>query len=1036
MANYNPYAPFVIGNEWVPIRQENFQPDEITERGYIFRLDNSTVIVSGSHSLYAVPPAVSDNKLLLNAIYPEGTEDLTGPIMQLTIPVEFAYVTGAGVTSPNGGAIDLKTPTDNNYITMNNLSANNGFGMQFSAATYNSALSGKRILNMELLYVVNGDPVDLAFLQFGIARRTVAVASRFVYQQGAQGTPTGVPSNVVASVPFKDLNPFWNLSLWPSQTDEFFPWRNTEIQMLDDNATGGTQLIATVTWSGSSANISPIYFGYAALRVTYCEEQRVLYGSRLYPEQENDPGLKLHRFLDTSFAHGSTSLSPGRYTMTTTYRSLSNVSTAAAILGEDTTTPPTLYGVRQYYELPTLPALTVNTSKTVGDTFTKESSDNLPAILMYHAAATVTGSHAYSTQTPAPVYGSIYASQVVNGTFNSGSSATVQQVRFYARRFGPSSGNLRIRDTAGTTYAEITSAELDALPEIIDGWREVTLDFNQTLTVAVATEIFWESVSATASTRWEIIVAQGKPTEALFPWYTGVASYGTPLNGAATYIANYKEQLDSITAGDVWSDVTVLLATTPPAVTGFALSTCTLEVTGIGQGCEGVPECIPTHILGNGLSWNIGSVIDYFDRTQVDEWGSTTSGDDYTLFGSGGSVANSDWQVADGVGTMLVPAANATRTANLTDYLRQDVDASVSFLATAPIVSGAAIEPVSLLLRGTSTTVFNMAKVSVGTNSAFTLKLYNPAGSEIATQTLVEPIYEPDRWYRFKARIAGTWFAAKLWQVGEEEPSGWDITVTDSTTPVPGWVAVRAGIAASNLNAPLTFSYDDLCVIPAELTDGSVQIQRTDDVVGEWETIYAAGPCELPEFCDYEARVGMESTYRMRTVNFHGFNGAWTSEASILLASPGVSGVGDGNSTLIFTNNAAPDASLAYVMNWEGTPEESFAFPEAGFQQLRTQYGRDFFIAFRPNERGGEAFSRTILVQAAAITPESLADFKNLRNLAWADLPYICVRDELGNRWLANVAVPGGVVRRDRTLYFANIDIVEVTDTPAPYTGA
>jgi hypothetical protein len=44
---------------------------------------------------------------------------------------------------------------------------------------------------------------------------------------------------------------------------------------------------------------------------------------------------------------------------------------------------------------------------------------------------------------------------------------------------------------------------------------------------------------------------------------------------------------------------------------------------------------------------------------------------------------------------------------------------------------------------------------------------------------------------------------------------------------------------------------------------------------------------------------------------------------------------------------------------------------------------------------------------------------------------YICVRDEDGNRWFATVLVPGGRVLRDRRLYLAPIEIVEVTATPS-----
>ena len=91
-------------------------------------------------------------------------------------------------------------------------------------------------------------------------------------------------------------------------------------------------------------------------------------------------------------------------------------------------------------------------------------------------------------------------------------------------------------------------------------------------------------------------------------------------------------------------------------------------------------------------------------------------------------------------------------------------------------------------------------------------------------------------------------------------------------------------------------------------------------------------------------------------------------------------------------------------------------------------------VAMRPTERGGVQFSRTILVNNVAVPVPSLDEgFRSLRDLAWAQLPYVCVRDELGNRWFANVAVPSGRVRDRRTTYLGQVLITEVTATPAPY---
>ena len=213
-----------------------------------------------------------------------------------------------------------------------------------------------------------------------------------------------------------------------------------------------------------------------------------------------------------------------------------------------------------------------------------------------------------------------------------------------------------------------------------------------------------------------------------------------------------------------------------------------------------------------------------------------------------------------------------------------------------------------------------------------------------------------------------------------------------------------------------------------------VELQRTDEEDDDWFTIMRTENQILAVFNDYEARVDTVTQYRMRTVNALDFFGDWTTSPEVTIAAPGVVGAGNGNSVLIFTTNNVQDGSsnLAYVMTWERTPDEAMSFPEAGDVNLQKIYGRDYVTAFRPLERGGERFSRVLLVQNAAIPTGRLRDgFRSLRDLAWADVPYICVRNELGDRWFATVLVPSGNIRRNRRLLLAQIEVVETNDVPS-----
>ena len=181
------------------------------------------------------------------------------------------------------------------------------------------------------------------------------------------------------------------------------------------------------------------------------------------------------------------------------------------------------------------------------------------------------------------------------------------------------------------------------------------------------------------------------------------------------------------------------------------------------------------------------------------------------------------------------------------------------------------------------------------------------------------------------------------------------------------------------------------------------------------------------------------SRYRIRMVHRLGIAGPWSAPVAATIAAPGVEGRNVDTGVLILTSNHNPAGNLAYVMNWDRQAVEDFAFPEAGQVELQEMFDRDYRAAFRPLERGGVEFTRTVLVNAAAVPPATMdRGFRDLRDLAWDTVPYVCVRDELNNRWLSTLLVPSASVKRSRKaghLHLAQLTVVEVTGTPAPMDG-
>lgn len=206
-------------------------------------------------------------------------------------------------------------------------------------------------------------------------------------------------------------------------------------------------------------------------------------------------------------------------------------------------------------------------------------------------------------------------------------------------------------------------------------------------------------------------------------------------------------------------------------------------------------------------------------------------------------------------------------------------------------------------------------------------------------------------------------------------------------------------------------------------------IDRLDDLSPDWERVAAVGGRLSTVWYDQEVRIGVRSQYRIRVARGDGVTGDWSEPVSVL--------VPPGQIALTFSSNAATGMGCVYPEVWTGDEaDRTWEFTEAGDVTYRRIYGRNRPVAFRPMERRGDAFPRTLLLNAlCSVTRPSMATFHPLRDLSWAPIPYVCVRDGEGNRWFASLEVPDGRNRRadaaGTELWLADIQIVEVADSPA-----
>jgi hypothetical protein len=209
------------------------------------------------------------------------------------------------------------------------------------------------------------------------------------------------------------------------------------------------------------------------------------------------------------------------------------------------------------------------------------------------------------------------------------------------------------------------------------------------------------------------------------------------------------------------------------------------------------------------------------------------------------------------------------------------------------------------------------------------------------------------------------------------------------------------------------------------------EVERSDSEDPLWRRIARVSDYNIRAISDFEARIGVLSSYRVRLCRLDGVCGGWSTTSTYTRAGPTAAN-GDACDGLVFTSNEDPFATVAYPLSFSGTVTEDFTFIEAETVTMQRLHMRDYQVAFRPLERGGVSFTRTVLVNALVAPADTLdRGFTSLRDLAWESLSYVAVLDTRGNRWFAAVIVPAGQIRSPLEVYLADVTIIEVTDRPS-----
>lgn len=1057
MGLYNPHFPHIIGEEWVPIRNEDLQFSPAVssvEMGYEFIHQNNTDIInSARYYIRKWPTRIPGASLSLFLsqpffvqLYSAGTEAETGPIQVVRIPVSSGAV-GSPASLSNAANVQqaLSSPIDGRKVIIS-ATTTPLFGsvdLNFAVSSYNQLLLNKRIIAVNIVYnAVEDTDTNSSFLTVNI--------------NGGQDINYGLATfEDQGTVRLGDTN-WWYSTTTPGLSfPSPFPW--TPVSLRRFEGTHASPITTTFEANSDEPFVEAAQWSlfWAALEVYYCEEKRLIMGGGINLNQ----GVNQTTLYTPNEVSSSLTLGVKKYTLmlaaADTGDSRGDFS-QSALLAQPY---PSLNALRQLYPTTYHRGMQINHPSPVGSnivdkTFTVEEIDVLPQVTLQRSSGSpdVLGDvHPYGTQVAAQVYGSNFATQTIEDTFVG--NVTTQQVRYYARRFGNTSSRLELIRTSNPTsvIASLSPAEFDELePEdgIIDGWKEVTLTLDSPQTFTGTRPSFkWQAVNETAGDRWEILAmlalaVSGNSSNVYNPapsvYNLGHATYGWPVSGSSDALQWFQVP-PSIgvsampSSVDQAADAVLMFAVNPPSVTGFAITEMTQALSGIPSSACGDDCCTPTGLYYHHLEWDMGQT-DTFTRTvAAGGWGTADTGDAWTV----ASGTASHFSVNGTTGVVTVPN-------NADDFITQpksfvDVEVAATLWLSLP-VSGAEAS-VSVLARYTDTSNFYRGRVTLQDTGLMDIAIIKRFGG-VSTDLQVfsnSMHFSVDTRYRLTFNVTGSMlrFTVERLDADDEVVERVVIYAQDTSITGAGVTGLRffTGGTTSSINSTVEY-VDDFCAYPAALGDGGhYELQRMDAYT-DWQTIMRGSACAW-YLNDYESRVGISSTYRVRIVDSLNFAGPWSAEVSHTLTSPGITGPTcvDGSGSLIFTSNYAQNGryNLAYIEVFDpSNTHEDFVFPEAQTVQLQRVYKRDFPIATKGTERGGEQFGRVLLVHNAAIDPIRLADMEDLRDMAWAQLPYVCVRDEIGDRWLALVTVPGSSVRRNRQLYLASITVSEVADTAFP----
>ena len=205
---------------------------------------------------------------------------------------------------------------------------------------------------------------------------------------------------------------------------------------------------------------------------------------------------------------------------------------------------------------------------------------------------------------------------------------------------------------------------------------------------------------------------------------------------------------------------------------------------------------------------------DSFSRTVATGLGSADNGGAWTVSG-----ASSGYSVSGGVGRLRMGSPGVGKAALLPTVSVRDVVLTADAAVDKPATGGGVY--LTVTARRVATSEYRAtARILAGGSVSLSLRRV-VAGVEtvLASRTVTGLVVGAADTLRIRLSVVGSGpstLSARVWKVGSGEPTTWQVSATDSASPLQGAgsVGVASYLSGSATNAPVTAMFDNVLAAP------------------------------------------------------------------------------------------------------------------------------------------------------------------------------------------------------------------------------